>query len=141
MPLLAASWGRSAAACRLSPTWYNLVVIEGPGCLGVGGPVAAVSRAQIGGDQGFDRAAGQLAVRIAEHLLQPQVGQRERSAAAGQRHPILQRVDQLRSAGPGNTTWRPAASKSAAAPSPFLADGCKDLAFMPSASPDPGRGR
>ena len=28
MPWLAASWGRSAAACRLSPTWYKPVVIE-----------------------------------------------------------------------------------------------------------------
>jgi hypothetical protein len=89
MPLLAASWGRSAAACRLSPRDQpgSGAHRPGPGCLGVGGPVAAVSRAQIGGDQGFDRAAGQLAVRIAEHLFQPQVGQRERSAAAGQRHP------------------------------------------------------
>ncbi len=46
---------------------------------------------------------------------------------------------QLRSAGPGSAAWRLAASKSAAAPSPFLADGCRDLVFMPSASPGPGR--
>ena len=67
----------------------------GPGCPGVGGPVAAVSSLKAGGDQGLDRAAGQLAVRVAEHLLQPQVGQRERAATVGQRHPVLQRVDQL----------------------------------------------
>ena len=67
----------------------------GPGCLGVAGPVMAVSGLQGGGHQGLDRAAGQLAGRVAEHLLQPQVGQRERAAAVGQRHPVLQRVDQL----------------------------------------------
>ncbi len=48
---------------------------------------------------------------------------------------------QLRSAGPGRTIWRLAASKGAAAPSPFLADECRDLVFMPSASPGSGRGR
>ena len=65
----------------------------GPGCFRVGGPVAAVGRLQVGWDQALDHLAEQVAVLVAEHLLQPSAGQRERAVAVCQRHPILEGVD------------------------------------------------
>ena len=58
-----------------------------------------------------------------------------RSRGMTTRTTALATQQQLRSAEPGSTAWRQAASKIAAAPSPFLADECRNLAFMPSASP------
>ena len=55
--------------------------------------LAAVTCLKVDGHQGLDPAADQLGVLVAEHLLQPQVGQRERATAVGQRHPVVQRVD------------------------------------------------
>jgi hypothetical protein len=44
-------------------------------------------KGQFGGHQQLGRAADQLAVLVAEHLLQPQVGQRERAVDVCQRYP------------------------------------------------------
>ena len=65
----------------------------GPGCPRVSGPLAAVGRLQVGWDQAPDHLAGQLAVLVAEHLLQPSAGQHECAVAVYQRHPILESAD------------------------------------------------
>jgi hypothetical protein len=47
--------------------------------------VAAVPVLQVGGYAGLDRTAGQLAVLVAEHGLQPDAGERDGAAVIGQR--------------------------------------------------------
>jgi hypothetical protein len=67
----------------------------GPGCEGVAGRVAAGGRLQVDGEEDLDRLAEQLGVLVAEHLLQPRVGRCDRAVVVGQRHPVLEGVDQL----------------------------------------------
>ena len=48
---------------------------------------------QVGGDQALDRVADQFGVGIAEHFLQPPVGEHERAVTVGQRDPVVEGVD------------------------------------------------
>jgi hypothetical protein len=55
--------------------------------------VAAVRRPQGLRGEGLDRAAGQLAAAVAEHVLQPGAGRRDGAVAVGRRDAVLKGVE------------------------------------------------
>jgi len=54
-----------------------------------------MSHPQVGWNEAFDRAADQLATRIAEGVLQQPVDQHELAIVVGQCHPVGEAVDEL----------------------------------------------
>ena len=59
-----------------------------------GGPVPAVRLLKARGHEGLGWEAGHLAGAVAEHILQPRAGCRDRPVAVGQRHRVLERLKQ-----------------------------------------------
>ena len=76
---------------------------------------------QVGRDERLDRLAGQVGVPIAKHLRYPAVDQDQLAIAAGQRHPVGERVDELAQHGLGDVPR----------PGPAARPGCRRLASCP----------